>query len=76
VNLKGIATEIAGVMAFVEQLEKLNVLGSVVLKQSRVEQQRGVAVTGFEIECTLLERPASPSATPATASATVPESRP
>jgi Tfp pilus assembly protein PilN len=64
-KLKGIATDISGVMTFVEKLEALGVMEKVAMKQSRAEAFRGVTVTGFDIECSLTER----AATAATASA-------
>lgn len=76
-KMKGIATDLNRVMAFVDKLEKLKVMESVAMKQSRAEPKGGITVTGFDIECALAERaPDAPSSAPATADASAKEDRP
>lgn len=79
VKIRGVATDLSGVMLFVKQLESLGVMESVAMKQSRTENQQGVAVTGFDLECALAERSApskEASASPSTADATPRGDRP
>jgi hypothetical protein len=84
-TMRGVATDMSRVMAFVGKLEQLGrgadpaasgVLDSVTLKQSRAQLDQGVTITDFEIVCGLRERPAplfvGPPA-PDTATAVVPE---
>jgi hypothetical protein len=79
--MRGIATDLTEVMSFIEKLENLGALESVTMKQSRAELNRGVSVTGFDIECVLAEGPAATTVQPkasdaATAAASTTEDRP
>ncbi len=78
-TMKGIGTDLPRVMTFVERLERLGIMESVTLKQSRAEAALGVTVTGFDIECALAERPSAagkPPAAGATADASAKGDRP
>jgi len=61
VNMRGIATDLSRVMTFVGRLEGLGVMERVAMKQSRAENNRGVVVTGFDVECTLADRLVAPT---------------
>lgn len=55
-RLRGVATGVQDVTRFVTALEALGVTERVWLKGTSAQTLRGVAVSGFEIECTLAER--------------------
>ena len=55
-SLRGVATGVQDVTRFVTALEAMGVTDRVWLKGTNAQSLRGVAVSGFEIECTLAER--------------------
>jgi Tfp pilus assembly protein PilN len=55
-RLRGVATSVQDVTRFVTALEAIGVTERVWLKGTSAQTVRGVAVSGFEIECTLAER--------------------
>lgn len=55
-TLSGIATGVQDVTRFVTELESLGAMHRVWLKGTSPRVVRGVSVSGFEIECTLMER--------------------
>jgi len=77
INMRGLGTDLSRVMTFVSRLEALGVMERVTMKQSRSESNRGVSVTGFDVECTLADRVAVPTQDDkATAEATTPGGTP